>query len=255
MKDIILHTNDLILQQDIIRHMTNSLPMYVLEETDSTNQFAKTVSEDCALIVADGQNAGKGRMGRTFFSPKGAGVYLSLKAEIPHLYENIPFISTLASVAVHKAIKALYNIDCSIKWVNDIYLGTKKVAGILSEVQDDTHVIIGIGINVYPSALDENLKAIATYLTEYETSVTRNKLIAEVADNLLSLLTRLPDTSFMEYYKAHSMVIGKSILCIQPDKTFPAKAIHITDEGFLVVEASDGIHTLSTGEISIRLTN
>ncbi len=247
---------DIISAEGIKKLLKNTnLPVFVFDELDSTNRFAKALTESCALVVADRQSAGKGRMGRTFFSPKGAGVYLSLKINVPDLYKNVPFITTLASVAVHKSIKELYNIDCDIKWVNDIYLNNKKVAGILCEAPDDTHAIIGIGINVYPSSLPEALKGIATYLAKSFTSVTRNELIASIADNILSLSASLPDTSFMDYYKAHSIVIGKNILCIQQDTTFTATAIDINQNGGLVVKTTDGIRTLSTGEISVRFTD
>lgn len=253
--DVILPKNDLIIQEKIAKHIQHTLPLYVFDQIDSTNRFAKTVCDDYALIVADKQSAGRGRLGRAFFSPSGAGVYMSLKAKIDDLYKNVPFITTLASVAVHKAIKALYNIDCGIKWVNDIYIGTKKVAGILCEVCDDTHAIIGIGINVYPSSLPDELKSIATHLTQSPTAVTRNRLIAMVADNLLQLISSLPDTSFMAYYKENSIVIGKNVLCTSPGFSFEAKAIDIDNHGGLVVETFDGTKTLSSGEITIRFTD
>ncbi len=232
-----------------------SLPVYVFDTIDSTSLYARSLKDDFALVAADSQIAGKGRMGRTFFSPKGTGAYFSLKMPVPDLYKNVPFITTLASVAVHKAIKELYNIDCSIKWVNDIYLNNKKVSGILCEAPDDAHAIIGIGINVYPSSFPKELESIAACLTDGFSSVTRNELIALVVKNLLSLTRSLPDASFMEYYKAHSIVIGKNITCITQGTSFPATAIDINSEGALVVETADGIRTLSTGEISIRFTD
>ena len=253
MNDSILRINDSILQEEIIRYIEKPLTIYVFDEIDSTNQFAKTLSDDYALILADRQSAGKGRLGRTFFSPKGSGVYLSLKAKITDLYKNVPFITTLASVAVHKAIKALYNIDCGIKWVNDIYINSKKVAGILCEVQDDTHAIIGIGINVYPTPLPEELKDIATHLTDRSTTVTRNKLISEITCNLLHLISQLPSSDFMEYYKSHSILIGKHVTCIQGNLSFPAFCTDISPTGGLVVKKGEELITLTSGEVTIRL--
>lgn len=246
---------DVISQKAITEHMKNALPVYAFDSIDSTNQFARTLSEDCALVVADTQHSGRGRMGRRFFSPKGTGVYLSLKINVPDLYKNVPFISTLASVAVHKAINSLYCVSCGIKWVNDIYIGTKKVAGILCEAPDCDHAIIGIGVNVYPSTFPEELKSSVTYLTEHGSSVTRNMLISEITDNLISLLKALPDTSFIDYYKIHSIVIGENIVCITPEGTFTGIATGITDECALIVQSPDGIRTLSTGEVSIRFTD
>lgn len=246
---------DIISRQGIKKHLkSTALPVYVFDELDSTNRFARTLADDCALVASDSQTAGRGRLNRRFFSPKGAGVYLSLKVSVPDLYRNIPFITTLASVAVHKSIHHLYNINCGIKWVNDLYVGEKKVSGILCEAPDEGHAIIGIGINVYPSALPDEVKDVATYLA-VSSPVTRNELIASIADNILQLVRSLPDTSFMDYYRTHSIVTGKSITCIQADTSFPARAIGISDEGGLIVETEDGIRVLSTGEITIRFTD
>ncbi|MBR5535453.1 MAG: biotin--[Clostridia bacterium] len=231
------------------------MPVYVFDEIDSTNRFAKTLTDNCALVIANSQSAGRGRLNRSFCSPKDAGIYMSLKMPVNDLYANVPFITTLCAVAVHKAIESLFDIECGIKWVNDIYLGDKKVSGILCEGFNDTHVIIGIGINFYPASLPEEIKNIATYLTDYPSSVTRCELTGAICNNIASLINNLPDTSFMEYYKSHSSVLGRDILCIQSDVTFSATAVDINPEGALVVKTDDGFKTLSTGEISIRFTD
>lgn len=239
----------------ITSYLQNALPVYLFDEIDSTNAFAKTLTEDFALVVSDSQISGRGRLGRTFFSPKGVGIYMSLKIKLSDLYQNVPFITTLAAVSVHQSVKKLYDTDCGIKWVNDLYIGKKKVCGILCEAIDSSHAVIGIGINVYPSPLPEELKNTVTHLATADSSVSRNQLIASVADNIINLLSLLPDTSFMDYYKAHSNIIGKDILCIQPDCTFTATAVDITDTGALIVKTQDGFRALSTGEITIRFTD
>lgn len=247
---------DLISPDGIKQFLNNeSLPVYVFKELDSTNTFAKALSDDCALVIAESQNRGRGRMGRSFYSPSGSGAYFSIKLQVPDLYQNVPFITTLASVAVHKAIKKLYGINCGIKWVNDIYLDNKKVAGILCEASDNTHAVIGIGINVYPSSFPEELESIATYLTGTAVSVSRNELIAHITKSIISMANTLPDTSFMDYYKAHSIVIGKNITFTMDGATFYGTATDITNRGALVVKTPNGTVTLSTGEISLRLTD
>ncbi|MBQ3110785.1 MAG: biotin--[Clostridia bacterium] len=247
---------DIISKEKILKQLcTDNIPVYVFDELDSTNRFAKALTDDIALVVANSQSSGRGRLNRSFYSPKDAGIYMSLKIKVSDLYQNVPFITTLCAVAVHKAIDKLYNIDCGIKWVNDIYIGNKKVSGILCEVCDDYHVVIGIGINFYPSSLPEDIRDIATHLTDYPSTVTRCELIAAIFENIYALIQSLPDTSFMDYYKSHSCVLGKKVLCIQGDSSFFAVATDIDSSGGLIVKTPDGLKTLSTGEVTLRITD
>lgn len=246
---------DILSKEEIKKHLQFTLPIFVFDEIDSTNSFAKNLTEDFSLVVADSQIRGRGRLNRSFFSPKGLGIYLSLKVKVSDLYQNVPFITTLAATCVHKAVKKLFNIDCGIKWVNDIYIGNKKLSGILCEIADASHAVIGIGINFYPSSLPDDLKPIATHLTTYPSTVTRNELIGEIVNNLLASISELPKASFMEYYKAHSCVIGKKVLCIQGNCSFTATAVDITPFGGLVVKTAEGLKTLSSGEVSLRFTD
>lgn len=246
---------DILSKTEIEKHLNFPVPIFVFDEIDSTNTFAKTLTHDFALVVADLQTQGRGRLNRTFFSPKGSGIYLSLKIKVSDLYSAVPFITTLAAVSVHKAIKKLFSINCGIKWVNDIYIGNKKLAGILCEIADASHAVIGVGINFYPSDFPDDLKQIATHLTAYPSAVTRNELIGEIINNLLQLVEALPDSSFMEYYKAHSIVIGKKVLCIQGNSSFEATAVDIDTSGGLIVKTAAFTQTLSSGEVSLRLTD
>ncbi len=248
--------SDIISEQEIIKHITKTLPaVYVFDSIDSTNRFAKSLSEHTAIVVANSQTHGRGRLDRVFFSPADSGIYMSLKIPVRSLYSFVPFITTLSAVCVHKAVKKLLGIDLSVKWVNDLYKDGKKVCGILCEVCDDSHVVIGIGINVYPSSVPKELENIMTHLTDYSSTVTRSELIGAIFDNITSMIDSLPDTSFMSYYKQHSCVLGKKIKCIQGDNSFIATALDIDSNGALVVLTDDGIQSLSTGEISIRLTD
>lgn len=246
---------DIISKNEIQKHLVNtSLPIFTFDTIDSTNSYAKKLSEDFALVVADSQTLGRGRLGRSFFSPAHSGVYMSLRVHIADLYENVPFITTLSSVAVHKAVKKLYNIDCGIKWVNDILLDGKKLAGILCEICDSTHAVIGIGINFAPSAMPQEIKDIVTHLPE-NCNVTRSMLIAEITKNLLDAVCCLPSYDFMEYYKAYSVVIGRHVLCTRGNESFSGLCTAITDSGALVVNTSKGDVYLSSGEITLRVTD
>lgn len=235
-------------------YLAKKLPLfkvYTFESIESTNTFAKSLNDEFALVIADMQTNGKGRMGRQFYSPPGTGLYFSFKMKVNEMYKNVPFISTAASVAVQKGILSSTGIKAGIKWVNDIYLNGKKLSGILCENADNESAVIGVGINL----LNNNLPDVAASLFKEYIPVRKEDIIIAVAQNLTNILTALPDTSFIDYYRENSIVLGNDILCIQQDTVFKAHALDIDECGGLVVETDDGIRTLSTGEISIRFTD
>lgn len=245
---------DVISEKEILKHLKYfSIPVYTFDAIDSTNRFAKELNSDFALVVSNSQYSGRGRLGRSFYSPKGCGIYMTLRVKVPALYQNIPFITTISASGLHKAIKTVCNIDCGIKWVNDIYINGKKASGILCEIADSSHAVIGIGVNFLSSQMPDDLSGIAASLFEGSAPVTRCELISAIADNILTLLSRLPDTTFMEYYKANSIVLGKDVLCIQGGSTFEAHVLDIDHNGGLVVKTEDKVITLSSGEITLRL--
>ena len=248
--------SDVISKEEITKWLHNdTIPLYVFDEIDSTNLFAKSLTEDFALVVSNSQSLGRGRLNRSFYSPKDKGIYMSLKVKVDDLYNRVPFVTTLCAVAVHEAIEKLFSRGSAIKWVNDIYIGRKKVAGILCEACDASHAVIGIGINFYPASLPEDLEHIATHLTNSRAEFSRSDLICEICTNILNLINKLPDTSFMEYYKANSCVLGKEVLCVQGDSSFLAVATGIDECGGLIVETCEGTKTLSSGEVTIRFTD
>lgn len=239
------------MNSEYLKKHLSSFEIYCLDSVDSTNSYAKTLSCDMALITAEGQTHGRGRMGREFVSPKGTGLYMSLLVKISDMYSHIPFITTAASVAVHKALYEKAGVLTKIKWVNDIYYNGKKLSGILCESADSERAIIGIGINLSPN----NLPEVATALPSTAFSFLKEDLVISITKNLMDIISRFPDASFLGYYKSHSCVLGKDIICIQGDKAFNAKAVDIDSSGALIVETPDGIISLSTGEITIRFTD
>lgn len=226
---------------------------------DSTNNVCKKLlaqgKEGVFLVVSDQQTAGRGRQGKTFVSPKNSGIYFSLVLRPNTSFKNAVTATTAASVAVCWAIENLTDKKPQIKWVNDVYLDGKKICGILTEAitnfEDGTvdSVIVGIGINLKEGAFPEELKDIAGVLNA---DINKNQLVAGVVDKLMEINTGDYEI-FIDYYRAHSMVIGKKIKIIKGnDKTF-ATAVSIDPQGGLEVELENGEHTvLRSGEISIR---
>ncbi|NLF80504.1 MAG: biotin--[acetyl-CoA-carboxylase] ligase [Clostridia bacterium] len=238
------------------------LAVFVHPELDSTNNEAKRLLAQGftgqGLILAESQQAGRGRLGRSFFSPRGSGVYMSLILRPGAATESILPLTTMAAVAVTEAIKQLCGLRPEIKWVNDVYLQGKKICGILTEAESGleagivSSVIVGIGINVHHNDFPPQLTKIAGALNCR--GLRRNQLIADVANRLLDLAANPGDHSYLESYRRHSLVLGRDITYQERGEEISARAIAIDELGGLEIELADGSRrVLRSGEISLRL--
>ncbi len=262
--------SELLREEDII----------ILEEVDSTNNYAKVLAEEGkpagTLVIADLQTAGRGRMGRTFVSPKKSGIYMSLILRPGKDYIDAIPITTAVSVGVCRAISHLTGKEVGIKWVNDIYIAGKKVCGILVEAVPDKKtgdldsVIVGIGIDYMkpsPEVLSQIPKDVLAEMdwiydkTQEEKksfrsrpTVSRSQLVGKVADEVLKNCINMSDRKFIEEYKQKSIVLGKKIVFISEGVKQSALALDIDNDGGLVVKLPDGNEkNLYSGEISVRL--
>lgn len=223
-----------------------------LTETDSTNRVAKELARQGAahgtVVSALRQTAGRGRLGRSFFSPEG-GIYLSvvLRPQLPP--EDRALMTPMAAVAVCRTVEALCGVSPRIKWVNDLYLGDKKLCGILCEGAGDA-VIVGVGLNYampcegFPS----DIPATALYPAEGG-PVSRRELAEAIAK---AVAAAQPHECISEY-RRRNLVPGKDIT-VHPvgGAPYSAKALDIDDRGRLVVQTPDSTLTLDSGEVSIR---
>lgn len=237
----------------------------VFDETDSTNMRAKCFAAENggrAVFIADSQTAGRGRFGRSFFSPEGCGIYMSILLPIDEsMLSDITLLTTAAAVAVCEGIESVCDEKPQIKWVNDIYLNGKKLCGILAEAVTDpkrgviSHVVIGMGINFRDSgAVPKELDGIVTTLFgKNEPPVSRNELAAAVINRMLMLLPSLSEREFLKEYRRRSMLTGQHIVFSRGDKKYTALAEGIDENGGLTVLLKDGSReTLSFGEVSVR---
>lgn len=247
------------MELEIKKHLKSDVEVICLESVDSTNTYAKNLikggKKNAFLVAAKMQTLGRGRQGKSFYSPADTGIYMSLGVQVDESFQNIVTSTTAASVAVCRAIEELTDIKPQIKWVNDIYAGGKKVCGILTECISDARLgsvkglVIGVGINVETYDFPSDL----TNASQLGAGVDKALLIARITDNLFALMNS-EYSEFIDYYKAHSFVIGKKINCIECGKSTPATAVDIDNEGGLVVRLENGeLTTLRTGEITIRL--
>lgn len=245
------------------------------KEIDSTNTYAKRIlTEDpsikTAIIVSESQTAGRGRLGRTFYSPMNTGIYLTVIYSPEGGVSQPARLTASSAVAVCRAVKKIYGVECAIKWINDIFAHGKKVCGILTEgfTNFETGLIesaiIGIGINIKdnPDCFPDDVKKIAGGInSDDEKSVlegSRCSLAAEVAAQVLQIMKE-DVAKVMAEYKALSFLIGTE-LSVYPVAGGPdfykAKAVDIDENAGLVVELADGTRrTLSSGEVTLKSSN
>ncbi len=229
--------------------------------TASTNANVRDMAEHGAVegvtIIVERQTAGRGRRGRTFHSPEG-GLYLSTLLR-PKTATNPGILTCLAAVAAARAIESLCDGKIAVKWVNDLYLNGRKVAGILAEgifAPDGTltAVVLGIGINVGAMEFPEELNPIATSLGNEGFALTREDVAAAFLNEWERVYYAADPTDAMEEYRRRNLVLGRQVTVMQGERTCLATAEAITAEGHLLVrDQNNDIHELTSGEVSVKL--
>lgn len=237
---------------------TNSELLRRLENARDVNDLSKT------LVSASSQSAGRGRVGRKFYSPDKTGIYFSF-VHIPGTKDfNPAAITASASVAVSRAIEKVFGVETKIKWVNDVYVGEKKVSGILAEGFSGQSgfvqaVVIGIGINIVMESSDADIgKAggiISADALEYSPSTYRSKLLAACMKELFFILDTNQD--FIDEYREKSFLKNKIVkvspLAGNESGSYEAKVLDITDSACLLVQMADGTKKeLSSGEVTLH---
>lgn len=240
------------------------------DEVGSTNTYAKQIAlsgaADGTVVVANSQTGGRGRLGRTFQSPKDKGIYLSvlLRPELPP--ERLLAVTALTGVAVCSAVEQVCGIRPQIKWTNDLVLGGKKLCGILTEMSLEgesgrlQYLVIGIGVNVLygPEDFPPEVRPMATsLLQELGRPVSRPALAAaEIAelDKLYAALRSGRTAPYLDEYRRDCVTLGKEVQILRPDGSREhVTALDIDDQFGLVVRRDDGTSAvIRSGEASVR---
>ena len=220
-----------------------------LETTESTNDLAKKAAlegaPDGTTYIAKVQTGGHGRGEHTFFCYDG-GLYLSIVIRTASLPAEL--ITSAAAAAVCRAVRAAACAPVLIKWVNDLYLGDKKVCGILALRTGDAYVV-GIGINVKEVTFPDDLRQTAAALCS---DIDLNILAAEIIARLRRAVNE-PVKSIIEYCSKYSYTLGKEVTYIKNGKSFIGTAEKLLPDGSLSVELNNGsTDILSSGEISVK---
>lgn len=237
---------------------------HTYEELDSTNRLAHELARNGApegtVVTARRQTNGRGRLGRSFYSPDGTGLYMSLLLRPSLLPEQLPLITTAAAAAVARAAEALTGEPMQIKWVNDVYYRGKKVAGILTEGvfngSETVYAILGIGVNLslpvggFPPDIQQ--KAGALFDSPCEKHEDLCNLILHHFETYYDTLT---DKPFLEDYRNRSFLDGKTVQLLSVDDSpiETATVLGIDDDCALVVQTENGIRHLTSGDVSLVL--
>ena len=225
--------------------------------SDEARKYAREGGEGDAFFIAREQTAGRGRRGRSFVSREG-GLYISYLLHPTLKVEDAVMLTVFSAVALSEVIEEVSGVTPGIKWVNDIFLGGKKLAGILAEGEFSEggeyfeYAVVGIGVNLHGMALPPEISNIATTL-EAECGIKVD--IADFALRLAKKLRSFTETdasSYMDSYRKKSIVIGKKVRMTRADEVFDAEVLGIEDNGAIRVLLNTGeVKNLSSAEVSV----
>lgn len=266
----LLDGSDVLSTEEIQRYLGNNSEFFdikVYQEIGSTNDELKAMATndhapEGTVIVSDYQTGGKGRLGRSFFSPKGSGLYISLLLRPEGSVIDNLILTAQAAVAVFRAVRTVTGVELSIKWVNDLYYGGKKVCGILSEGQANfetgklDYVIVGIGINIYdpedgfPAEIRDKAGSVFGG-KETGRKADRNRMAAEIIREFYDLARKKQlDSEYIE----KNIVPGHRVIILDAGKEREGFALGILPDGRLEILEEDGSRTMLVyGEVSIKL--
>lgn len=251
--------SDLISSEGVKGFLPESLAdikILTYKQVESTNDEAKKFClsnpEERAVCIAEQQTAGRGRFGRSFYSPPETGLYLSTVTHPNKSIERAAVYTAAAAVAAVRAIRRETGVEPQIKWINDLYLGRQKICGILTEAITDFEtgevrsMVTGIGINITTEDFPENIRGKAASLGQ---RVQRNRLAAAIIGELYALYESEP-SEFMDDYRRCCFLIGQEITFSDGRNEYCGKVADIGDGCELLLDS--GVETLcfTHGEIT-----
>lgn len=235
-----------------------------LEKTTSTNDIAKKLGDEGAVegtvVIAEEQSAGRGRMGRKWATHRGDAIAMTLllRPEIP--VKDAPSITPILALSAVQGIMDSCQIECGIKWPNDVVLDRKKVSGILTEMKAAGsmvgYIVVGIGLNINQEEFEEDIKDIAVSLKKFTgINYDRRKIISAVLNRFEENYDMFKEhgiSYFKEELKKYSVLIGKRINISLVEDGFEGEAMDIGDDGSLIVRKDDGkLKRVISGEVTL----
>ena len=241
------------------------MTVHYFETLDSTNTYAKKLAAEGAphgtAIVANAQTAGRGRLGRSFHSPAGSGIYLSVILRPQCTPAQLMHLTCAVGVAVCNAVEKALCFRPGIKWINDLVVGNRKLGGILTELSVAAtgvvdYAVVGIGINCNQVDFPEDIAHIAcSAATVLGKTVDRQRLIDGLLQELEVMSDRLLThrSEIMEAYRAYCVTLGKAVKVIRGDTCRTGTALEVLEDGALLVRFDNGTtEAVNSGEVSVR---
>jgi BirA family biotin operon repressor/biotin-[acetyl-CoA-carboxylase] ligase len=243
----------------------NNIDVVLIDNAESSNDIAKELAKKGAkegtVVVVKKQSAGKGRMGRRFISNEENGLYMSIILRPQISAQKSVKITVIGAVSTLEAIEESANVDCSIKWVNDIFIGEKKVCGILTEASINIetglldYAILGIGVNITSpkGGFDEEIKSIATSIYALEAPRDyKSKLCALIVDKFLYYYKNIENMAYIGAYRAKSNLMGKKVDVIRGNEIISGEVVDIDDEANLVLNSHGNLLAFNSGEARVK---
>lgn len=230
----------------------------------STNTVLKELARNGTLsgciCLCEQQTAGRGRLDRSWSSPEGQGIWMSVLIQPELSPENAPLITFCAALAMAQAIRSLTCLDARIKWPNDVILAGRKVCGVLLEAgfapDGSQFVVIGTGLNVHAGAYPPELSDRAIALDELCNPPSRSELIAAYLNALENALDAVRQGCFSGISKPYhdlSCTLGNEVQVLAPGETYTGVALDVDDTGALLVRTADGnLRRVLAGDVSVR---
>ena len=259
------------LQPDFLKkHLAASLfasPIHYHASMDSTNALARTLAAHGApegtLVITEEQTTGRGRRGRSWVSPARANLLFSLLLRPPLEGERVFVLTMVLALAGLKAIKRVAGVNAMIKWPNDLYVGTRKLAGVLTEFsvreKKVDWAVLGMGMNVgwHPEVPQGSGAPATSLLEETGQPVSRNELLVEILKGFEALYRDVVRGSIKALYDEWNhkcLVLGKAVVIESDTERIEGRALRIDDCGALIIEDAKGDQRrIFTGDVSLRL--
>ena len=237
--------------------------MVYLERVDSTNRYARMLASEGAphgtLVIANEQTGGRGRRGRSWISPAGEGIFMSLILRPQCAPEKTPMLSLQTALAVARAIHTVTGLEAKIKWPNDIVVCGKKVCGMLLEMDFSEgrlqSVVAGVGINVHQTVFPDEIVRTASSLDLLSGRRIPRKAVIDAFLREFEQTQKLMEDSglFMDTYRAYSATLGQKVQVIALGETYTGTALEVTDSGSLIVLNEEGEHReVLAADVSVR---
>lgn len=249
-----------------IKKETHLTEVFHFDTIDSTNTYLKQYGKlnqnaDRILAISDMQTKGKGRMHKSFFSPQ-SGLYFSLLYRYPFSVEKVQLVTIIAAVVTSEVLDELFDVNVSIKWLNDLFLDRKKVCGILTEgvLSQANHyefIVLGIGLNVLtPQVIPHEIETIFTALDQETDKFDKNIFLISFINRFDYYMNNfdLHHKHIISYYKKKCLTLNKTIKIVSTGTFLYAHSI--TDDGHLLAKDEKGNNQiLNSGEVKIKYEN